>query len=505
MSPRLAARWLLAGALAGAGPALARGVPDDVAAREALALSPVSESVAVRHVGGQAYLGADELARLFSARRAWHADVRRLTLSAGSHRVELTLDSPFAVIDRSIVRLPFPARSVGGEMLVPAAFVDTLPRDPALPRLLYDPLRDAVVVLPAGGVVRAFAFSADDSVTRLVFTADRADEAVLADRMRGHFRLRFTGYFAGGLPAVPPRLGLVLALLRIGTASGCAFELAVAPEAAGYRLVREAAGRRVTLEIARAAGEGFEAFAPELRALPPGTPTVVLDAGHGGADSGVEAGGLAEKRLTLELARLLREQLERGGIARVVLTRDEDRAIPAERRAETANRARADLFVSLHFDGFPAARARGVTVWCPPAHGPEPPPAEAPARGGSPATARSAREAQSGQAGPAAPGGARSRGTLVLRPWRESALPHAARSRAFAEAVRSAFELRDLGPVRVRELVTVPLAGVDAPCVMLECGTLTAPADAERLRDPAGLRATAGTLVSAIAAWRRSR
>jgi len=492
MSPRRAATWLLAGALAGPVPALGRGASDDAAARAALVLSPVSESVAVRHLEGQPYLSANDLARLIDARRAWRSDVRRLTLSAGTHRVELTLDNPFAVIDRSIVRLPYPPLAADGEMLVPAAFVDTLPRDPALTRLLYDPLRDAVVVLPAGGVVRAFALSADDTVTRLIFSADRAEEAVLADRMRGHFRLRFTGYFAGDLPSVPPRTGLVLALHRIGTASGCAFELEVAPEAAGYRLVRDPAGRRVTLEITRATGEPYEDFAPEFSALPPGTPTVVIDAGHGGADRGVEAGGLAEKRLTLELARLLRDELERGGIARVVLTRDDDREIPAQRRAEAANRARADLFVSLHFDGFPAARSRGVTAWCPPTNAEPPPPVEVP-------------EPPGGRHGRGPGGGARDRGPLALLPWRSAALPHAARSRAFAEAVRSAFELRDLGPVRVRELLTEPLAGVDAPCVMLECGTLTAPADAERLRSPAGLRATAATLADAIAAWRRSR
>jgi len=498
MSPRRAATWLLAGILAGLAPAPGRPVPahargasDDAAARAALVLSPVSESVAVRHLEGQPYVSANDLARLIDARRAWRSDVRRLTLSAGTHRVELTLDNPFAVIDRSIVRLPTPPLAVGAEMLVPAAFVDTLPRDPALTRLLYDPLRDAVVVLPAGGVVRAFALVAEDTLTRLVFTADRAEEAVLADRMRDHFRLRFTGYFAGGLPAVPAR-GLVLALHRIGTASGCAFELAVAPEAAGYRLVRDPAGQKVTLEITRAAGEPYEDFAPEFRALPPGTPTVVIDAGHGGSDHGVEAGGLAEKWLTLELARLLRDQLERGGIARAVLTRDDDRAIPAQRRAEAANRVRPDLFVSLHFDGFPAARSRGVTAWCPPTDAESPPPVEAAAP-------------PPGRHGRGTAGGARDRGPLALLPWRTAALPHAARSRAFAEAVRSAFELRDLGPVRVREFLTEPLAGVDAPCVMLECGTLTAPADAERLRDPAGLRATAVTLADAIAAWRRSR
>ena len=491
MTRRGTAGWILISALVGlgAGPALAAAAAEGSSPREPLALSPVSESLPARHLEGRAYLSANDLARLLEARRSWRADVRRLTLEAGVHRIELVLDSPFAVIDSAVLRLPYPARTLNGEMLVPAALVDTLPRDPALRRLLYDPLRDAVVVLPPGGVVRLTRFSAEDSVTRLVFAADRADEAILADRMRAHFRLRFSGYFAGGLPEALPRAGLVLALRPIGTASGCAFELGIAPEAQAFRLLRDPAGHQVTLEIARSIGAGFEAFAAEARALPSGTPTVVIDAGHGGSDLGVVAGGLSEKQLTLELARLLRDELERRGIARVLLTRDDDRALPAQVRAEAANHARADLFLSLHFDGFPAARSRGVTAWCPPAL------SSVPQGAAGPPTGRSGARVRVREGGRAA---------LTLIPWREAALHYATRSRALAEAVRSAFVLRDLGPVRVVEVMTEPLAGIDAPGIMLECATLTAPADAERLRRPEGLRAIAATLADAIAAWRGS-
>ena len=467
------------------------------AAYEPLALSPVAESVPARRIDGEPYIGANDLARLLDARRAWRADVRRLTLTAGRHRVEFIVENPFAVVDSSIVRLPYPARTVGGEMLVPAAVVDTLPRDPALPRLLYDPQRDAVVVLPPGGVVRALRFTAADSVTRIVFAADRADDAILADRMRGHFRLRFGGYFAGAPPTIPAHGSLVLVLRPIGTASGCAFELEISPDAAGFRLTRDPAARRVTLEVVRAPGPGVEAFAPEGPALPPGTPTIVIDPGHGGDDEGVLAGGLEEKRLTLDLARLLRDELERRGIARVLLTRDDDRTLPAHVRAEVANHARAELFLSLHFDGFPG-RSRGATVWCAPARSPAAatPPDPVPVRAtGSARPRRGARAA--GAARALAP-------PLVLVPWADATLPYAHRSRALAEALRSALTLRDLGPVRVREFVPEPLLGVDAPAVVLECATLTSPADADRLRSPRGMRALAATLADAVAAWRRS-
>ena len=452
-----------------AAPPGARAAPASAPpATGSLPLSPVAESVPARRIEGQAYIGVNDVARLLYARRSWRADVRRLTLDVGRHHVSLVPDNPFAAIDSSLVRLPYPARLTGGELMVPAAFVDTLPREPSLARLLYDPLKDAIVVLPPGGVVRLLEVAVGDSVTRLIFGADRADEAIVADRLRAQFRLRFSGYFAGGPPAPPPRGSLVQALRPIGTVSGCAFELTIGPAAAGFRLRREPEQRRVVLEVSRSAKPPFEAFAPEAVVLPPGTPTIVLDPGHGGADEGVSAAGLTEKQLTLALARLLRDELERTRTARVLLTRDDDREVAARQRAETANHARADLFVSLHFDGFPVARSRGVTVWCPPAGRPAPVVA----------------------------------GAFTLTPWGAAALAHSARSRALAEAVRSAFTLHDLGPVRVREFVPAPLTGVDAPCLMLECATLTAPADAERLRRPDGLRAIATTLAQAIAAWR---
>jgi N-acetylmuramoyl-L-alanine amidase len=451
-------------------------------ARVELPVSPVAQSVPVRHIQGQPYLSALDLARLLGASRVWRADVRRLTLVAAGHHLEVTAEIPFARVDSSVVRLPFPPLRVAGELFVPASLADTLPRDPSLPRLLYDGARDEVVVLPPGGVVRAAGFSPGDSATTLVFAADHPEEAMLADRTRDHFRLRFSGYFAGLLPELPARGGLLRSLRPIGTASGCAFELVLDPATAAFRLERDGRARTVTLTLRRAALPGFESFTPASRALPPGTPVVVLDAGHGGADEGVSAGGLTEKQLTLELARLLRDELERRGIARVVLTRDDDRALTPRQRAEAGNHAGADLFLSLHFDGFPVARSRGATAWCPPL-----PPGGAVAGATGRAREREERFAP-----------------ITLTPWRDVARRHAVRSRALAEAVRSALVLHDRGPVRVRETLPGPLVGVDAPGLMLDCATLTSPGDLDRLRAPDGLRTLAATLADAIAAWRRN-
>ena len=76
---------------------------------------------------------------------------------------------------------------------------------------------------------------------------------------------------------------------------------------------------------------------------------IVLDPGHGGADTGVtSASGAAEKDLVLVIARELRAHLASSLGARVVLTRTGDSDVTLENRTAVANQRRADLFLSLH-------------------------------------------------------------------------------------------------------------------------------------------------------------
>lgn len=92
----------------------------------------------------------------------------------------------------------------------------------------------------------------------------------------------------------------------------------------------------------------------------PGIRRIVVDAGHGGKDSGArnDAYGLLEKNLTLDVARRLKALLERSGFE-VVMTRDSDVYIPLAQRPKVANRAKADLFVSLHFNAAGSTTASG--------------------------------------------------------------------------------------------------------------------------------------------------
>lgn len=91
---------------------------------------------------------------------------------------------------------------------------------------------------------------------------------------------------------------------------------------------------------------------------------IVIDAGHGGKDTGTHnvKNGYQEKERTLRTARIVKNYLEEMGY-RVTLTRSEDAFIPLNRRAEIANDAKAALFVSLHYNHADSREAHGVEIF----------------------------------------------------------------------------------------------------------------------------------------------
>src|SRR3982751_4022677 len=73
-------------------------------------------------------------------------------------------------------------------------------------------------------------------------------------------------------------------------------------------------------------------------------PLVVLDAGHGGKDSGANFGLFLEKRVNIITALLTKKHLEDLGYS-VIMTRCKDIFIPLSRRVEIASQVKADIFV----------------------------------------------------------------------------------------------------------------------------------------------------------------
>jgi N-acetylmuramoyl-L-alanine amidase len=91
---------------------------------------------------------------------------------------------------------------------------------------------------------------------------------------------------------------------------------------------------------------------------------IVIDAGHGGHDTGtIGPNGLLEKDVVLDVAKRLGRLLESRLGAEVIYTRQDDTFIPLETRTAIANRERADLFISIHANSSRDSDARGVETY----------------------------------------------------------------------------------------------------------------------------------------------
>ena len=91
--------------------------------------------------------------------------------------------------------------------------------------------------------------------------------------------------------------------------------------------------------------------------------TVVIDAGHGGHDSGARSvTGAPEKQLTLDTARRVSRILRASGL-RVVETRTGDYFIPLDQRVASSNRLRNVVFVSIHYNWVKKSKPSGVETF----------------------------------------------------------------------------------------------------------------------------------------------
>jgi N-acetylmuramoyl-L-alanine amidase len=157
----------------------------------------------------------------------------------------------------------------------------------------------------------------------------------------------------------------------------------VSMESSPYRLVVElhgsdknlASSRTLANRNAGSANSAPAAKAPPVGALPikisnspvpvsTGRFRIVLDAGHGGWDLGtVGRQGLLEKDLVLDVTQRLGKLLQTRLGSDVVFTRTGDSYLPLDQRADLANQAQADLFVSVHANYSSSAAARGVETY----------------------------------------------------------------------------------------------------------------------------------------------
>lgn len=199
--------------------------------------------------------------------------------------------------------------------------------------------------------------------------------------------------------------------------------------------------------------------------------TIVVDAGHGGRDPGNQEGTSQEKKYTLLLAEQVRTKLQAAGY-KVVMTRTRDTYVDLEERAAIANRAKADLFLSLHFNdaGSGDRSVRGIEVFCL-----------------TPAGAASTHAPRSAVSRTVHPGQRYNAWSTLL-------------GYEVLKTVILRLGMTDRGVKRARFAVLRDLA---MPGILIEAGFMSAPDEQRKIADPAFRERLAGAIVDGVQLYRR--
>ncbi len=104
------------------------------------------------------------------------------------------------------------------------------------------------------------------------------------------------------------------------------------------------------------------ALSPKKKAERAYKPTIIIDPGHGGHDSGATKHGAVEKDVVLAFSKTLRDKLVATGRYKVVMTRDNDTFVDLDERRAIGERANAALFIAVHAD-YAQSKARGATIF----------------------------------------------------------------------------------------------------------------------------------------------
>ena len=279
----------------------------------------------------------------------------RAHLRTGDRVVTLTRNWAQVLVDGKPVLLDAPVRVKRGVWLVPESFVNRVV--PALTRAGGD--TRVATAAPAEITLEDVRVRSYPSFTRIVVETSAPVGHRTETSGPKEARIRLTG-LSGGAHVEEPQDGLI-AEVRLERAGVDGLLRVVFEGAAGtIRATTLVDPPRLVLDVSRpvepTTRPGRERLTP-LR-------TIVLDAGHGGHDSGaVGPTGLMEKDLVLDVTRRVGKLVEERLGIKVRFTRDTDHFVTLRDRTSFANRERADLFVSIHANAHRETATDGVETY----------------------------------------------------------------------------------------------------------------------------------------------
>jgi N-acetylmuramoyl-L-alanine amidase len=332
-------------------------------------LSSGIEKIASRTEGSIVYFSFSELSQKLGARLDWITVGHAVRYSDDQHTIDFVVGSPYVKSEAENCNLVYPAKLVKGQLYLPE-----LTFMPFLERLM--PTTFAGISKKKGGKNRVS--SGDYNVVDME-VSEKANglliELFLSDKMS--YDVFIT---EGNWINISIRDGKINApRIRTAAEKKHFYDAKVHQvEGAGqvslwfkrpiknwnHHLVKDPDRIQISIIDESFSNSDSSNSPVERRGLDELIDVIVVDAGHGGNDYGaIGDKGTREKDVALSIARYLARLIRKDKKFKVVMTRDEDKTMTLENRADIANRAKADLFISIHANANPKPSVRGWNVF----------------------------------------------------------------------------------------------------------------------------------------------
>jgi len=313
------------------------------------------------------YISSKDVARILAKRPSFvNNDRYKMVLYLGEHRIKISSNSSYVLVDEQVYQMPNPAIWQNGDIFLPAEPFFLILRKTTLPGITYDSQREILDIDLKEFNVLAVNISekANGTIVRIKTRENFPEGAISSfSNQNGWFYLTIAG---GVADTTEIRRSDTRGVIRnitadqLGGSAQIAFMLGTKIESHEFFQSGDPSEIILSLrtEISKSANRIKEV---KVRWR---LDTIILDAGLGGKDPGTLGyRGTKEKDIALDIVKRVGYLLRKNTKVKVIYTRDEDVFIPLWKRTKIANENGGKIFVSVHLNSSPNRSAKGFETF----------------------------------------------------------------------------------------------------------------------------------------------
>ncbi len=316
--------------------------------------------------GNHSYISSTDLIRILDAGIFKNIPRGKIVIYLGGHRIKISNQSSFVVINENVFQMNSFAISDGIDMYLPLESFLFIIKENVEPGILFNQnTNDIVIDLVSHNIENlAIEEKANGTLIRLGTTQKFDTNSITGwSSSNKWFYLTISGGIADSLNIKKSNLGGSIRSLSIDqnpTSVQIAFQLINDIE--NFEIYQNNEPSEIVLSLRNPLSMSAEKIDKIRNSW--FIDTIVIDPGHGGKDPGATGKyGLREKFVNLDIAKRLGKLIEKNTNIKVIYTRDEDVFVPLWKRTQIANESGGKLFVSIHANANENRRVKGFETY----------------------------------------------------------------------------------------------------------------------------------------------